>query len=115
MLCPASVLLLPLLLSSLVWATPQQYGDHITIKTLPPNPEVGEEGHRHPPDLRAADALLSDWEGDHWASLDGDQDKVALSWTTDEEFITFQVRMKHFFSLEGRFCANFDTGVISCF
>ena len=42
--------------------------------------------------LRVADALLSDWEGDHWASLDADQDKLALSWTKTEEDITFQVR-----------------------
>ena len=40
-----------------------------------------------------SDALLTDWEGQHWASLDADQDKVALSWTTDEKRITFQVRI----------------------
>lgn len=39
-----------------------------------------------------SDALLTDWEGQHWASLDADQDKVALSWTADEKRITFQVR-----------------------
>ncbi len=41
--------------------------------------------------LPPSDALLTDWEGQHWASLDPDQDKVALSWTADQESITFQV------------------------
>ena len=56
------------------------------IKTLPPTEVYDDSGN-----LRVADALLSDWEGQHWASLDADEDKVALSWTTDKEYITFQV------------------------
>ena len=58
--------------------------ENVNIKTLPP--EVSDRTNLH-----VADALLSDWEGKHWASLDADQDKVALSWTTDKDFITFQV------------------------
>ncbi len=43
------------------------------------------------PEAIESDALLTDWEGQHWASLDADEDKVALSWTADEKRITFQV------------------------
>jgi hypothetical protein len=54
--------------------------DNFSIKTLPP--DYAEQ---------SADALLSDWKGQHWASLDADQDKVALSWTTTPEEAIFQV------------------------
>lgn len=57
--------------------------EDIAIKTLPP--DYGR------PNFESADALLSDWEGEHWASLDADQDKVALSWTTTPEEAIFQV------------------------
>ena len=40
----------------------------------------------------SADALLSEWEGEHWASLDPEQDKVAISWTNTETDITMQVQ-----------------------
>lgn len=59
------------------------------IHTLPPRATVGDGSGSG---LLEADALLSDWQSEHWASLDADQDKVALSWTTDKEYITFQVR-----------------------
>ena len=62
--------------------------DDISIKTLPPDYSM--------PRFESADALLSDWEGEHWASLDADQDKVALSWTTTAEEAIFQVRQKRF-------------------
>ena len=39
-----------------------------------------------------SDALLSEWEGEHWASLDPEEDKVAISWTNTETDITMQVR-----------------------
>ena len=57
--------------------------EDISIKTLPPDYAK--------PVFESADALLSDWEGEHWASLDADQDKVALSWTTNSEEAIFQV------------------------
>lgn len=75
------------------------YEEQFSIRTLSPSPEEsGGAGHETVSDvfertnIRVADALLSDWEGKHWASLDADLDKVALSWTTDKEFITFQVK-----------------------
>lgn len=58
--------------------------EDISIKTLPPDYAR--------PVLESADALLSDWEGEHWASLDADLDKVALSWTTTQTEAIFQVR-----------------------
>lgn len=63
----------------------------------PDVPSIQSHGLKRP-DFKVADALLSDWEGDHWASLDADLDKVSLSWTTDKEYITFQVR---FFQIIG--------------
>ena len=57
--------------------------EDISIKTLPPDYAR--------PVLESADALLSDWEGEHWASLDADQDKVALAWTTTQTEAVFQV------------------------
>ena len=57
--------------------------EDIAIKTLPPDYSR--------PVFESADALLSDWEGQHWASLDAEQDKVALSWTTTSEEAIFQV------------------------
>ena len=57
--------------------------EDISIKTLPPDYAA--------PMFESANALLKDWEGDHWASLDADQDKVALSWTTTSEEAIFQV------------------------
>ena len=64
-------------------ATPATEVEDISIKTLPPD--------YNRPVFESADALLSDWEGEHWASLDADQDKVALSWTTNSEEAIFQV------------------------
>ena len=58
--------------------------EDISIKTLPPDYAR--------PVLESADALLSDWEGEHWASLDADLDKVALAWTTSQNEAIFQVR-----------------------
>ena len=68
--------------SSEAEATPSSAED-ISIKTLPPDYAR--------PVFESADALLSDWGGEHWASLDADQDKVALSWTTNSEEAIFQV------------------------
>lgn len=58
----------------------------------PDVPSIQSHGLKRP-DFKVADALLSDWEGDHWASLDADLDKVSLSWTTDKEYITFQLEV----------------------
>ena len=71
----------------------------LNIKTLPPDPYVGgyRQGHSDyysSEALNSADALLSDWDGDHWASLDADLDKVALTWASTENEIIFQVRIK---------------------
>ena len=67
-----------------VSASSSPYEEQLSIHTLAPrNRGAG---------IHVADALLSDWEGDHWVSLDADLDKVSLSWTTDAEHITFQVR-----------------------
>ena len=69
------------------------YEDQFSIRTLSPSPEAeGVSDVFERTNIRVADALLSDWEGKHWASLDADMDKVALSWTTDKEYITFQVK-----------------------
>jgi hypothetical protein len=70
--------------SSEAEATPSSAED-ISIKTLPPDYAR--------PVFESADALLSDWEGEHWASLDADQDKVALSWTTNSEEAIFQIQV----------------------
>ena len=65
-------------------AASAQYEEQLSIHTLAPRDRLGGGIH-------VADALLSDWEGDHWVSLDADLDKVSLSWTTDAEHVTFQV------------------------
>ena len=65
---------------------PEVKAEDISIKTLPPDYTR--------PLFESADALLSDWEGEHWASLDAVQDKVALSWTTTSEEAIFQVSHK---------------------
>ena len=67
-----------------VAAASSQYEEQLSIHTLAPRDRGAG--------IHVADALLSDWEGDHWVSLDADLDKVSLSWTTDAEHITFQVR-----------------------
>jgi|FrelakmetLWP11LW_1041352.scaffolds.fasta_scaffold72692_1 hypothetical protein len=46
--------------------------------------------------LETADALLSDWEGQHFAALDADQDKVALSWSVEKDEIVCQVRSSEY-------------------
>lgn len=66
----------------LIEAAPEAKSEDIEFEALPPGRSQ----------LESADALLSDWEGDHWASLDGDQDKVALSWSIVENEAVFQVR-----------------------
>jgi hypothetical protein len=35
---------------------------------------------------------LSDWEGQHFAALDADQDKVALSWSIEKDELVGQVK-----------------------
>lgn len=68
--------------------------DVYDFQTLPPLPPR-QGGRSYQPQAASppvSDALLTDWEGKHWASLDADQDKVALSWNVDQEYITFQVR-----------------------
>ena len=69
-----------------VSASSSPYEEQLSIHTLAPRGRSGAAAGIH-----VADALLSDWEGDHWVSLDADLDKVSLSWTTDAEHITFQV------------------------
>ena len=64
--------------------------EDISIKTLPPRASYDNQ-YRAVPVLESADALLSDWKGEHWASLDADQDKVALSWSTTKDEAIFQV------------------------
>ena len=74
----------------------------LNIKTLPPDTSYSS-GYSHERQqhgdfyssnevINSADALLSNWDGDHWASLDADQDMVNLQWTSNSEEITFQVR-----------------------
>ena len=72
-----------LTLVAAVSAASSQYEEQLSIHTLAPRDRGAG--------IHVADALLSDWEGDHWVSLDADLDKVSLSWTTDAEHITFQV------------------------
>ena len=73
----------------------------LNIKTLPPDSsysvgyshEHQQYGEYYSSDvINSADALLSNWDGDHWASLDADQDMVNLQWSSNSEEITFQVR-----------------------
>ena len=66
----------------------QEVYDFQTLPPLPPGRPGSGSISSAPP---ASDALLTDWEGEHWASLDADLDKVALSWNVDEDYITFQV------------------------
>ena len=82
-----SLLVAALLSSSVASAASGQYEEEVSFRTLAPGDRGGHTGGLH-----VADALLSDWEGDHWVSLDADLDKVALSWKTTEKEITFQVR-----------------------
>jgi hypothetical protein len=71
-------------------------GSSIDIKTLPPDPETK--------DLLAAAAsleptrrsvIVADWAGDHSAVLDGDQGRVILSWSVQEEYMNFQVFLRN--------------------
>ena len=71
----------------------------LNIKTLPPDPYSDEYSHEHgqyysSEIMNSADALLSNWDGDHWASLDADQDMVNLQWSSTSEEITFQVGLQ---------------------
>ena len=80
----------PLLLTAVVAvAASAQFEEQLSIHTLAPRDRLGGGGGGG--GIHVADALLSDWEGDHWVSLDADLDKVSLSWTTDAEHVTFQV------------------------
>ena len=70
---------------------------NLNIKTLPPDPSYSD-GYRHEHGeyyasevIHSADALLSDWDGDHWASLDPEQDRVNLQWSSTSDEISFQV------------------------
>ena len=63
----------------------------LNIKTLPPDPYSGGADYYSSGVLNSADALLSDWDGDHWASLDADEDKVGLKWSSTADEIIFQV------------------------
>ena len=63
----------------------------LNIKTLPPS-KVSRTSFMTKEDILAnSDALLAEWEGEHWASLDPEEDKVAISWTNTEKDITIQV------------------------
>ena len=79
-------------------ANNDRHNRDLNIKTLPPDPYSG--GYRHENGdfyasevINSADALLSDWDGDHWASLDAEQDRVNLQWSSTAEEIIFQVRI----------------------
>ena len=84
------------------FSSSENYDRHsrdINIKTLPPDLYSDGYSHDHGNDFYAsevrnsADALLSNWDGDHWASLDAEQDMVNLQWSSNSEEITFQVRL----------------------
>ena len=62
--------------------------DDLAIKPLPAPQRPSKA-------LETADALLSDWEGQHFAALDADQDKVALSWSVENDELVCQVRCLH--------------------
>ena len=62
----------------------EDYFDDLSIKPLPAPLRPAKA-------LETADALLSDWEGQHFAALDADQDKVALSWSIENDELTCQV------------------------
>jgi len=89
-MCSSKHLLLHLLIFviSLIESSRANDDDFLSIKPLPA-PE-----NRRPANLETADALLSDWEGQHFAALDADQDKVALSWTIEKDEVTFQVSQR---------------------
>lgn len=74
-----------------VFVVPQvrSQDEDLSLKPLP-----SAIGENEPPRVETADALLSDWEGQHFAILDGDQDKVALSWTIENDHIMCQVSKK---------------------
>ena len=74
-----SVMTLPVL-----WSVTQA---SINIKTLPPNLE--RVGLSALPSVRST--ISPDWTGQHSAALDADQDKVWLSWTIEQQYITFKV------------------------
>ena len=80
-----------LLLPAMCLAVPQSSSSP-DIKTL--SPSGGPQTFLTKSDIMAnsADALLGEWEGEHWASLDPEQDRVAISWTNTETDITMQVR-----------------------
>ena len=65
---------------------------NLNIKTLPPSKVSRQSYMSHEEIMANSDALLSEWEGEHWASLDPEEDKVAISWTNTETDITMQVR-----------------------
>ena len=74
-----SVMTLPVL-----WSVTQA---SINIKTLPPDLE--RVGLSALPSVRST--ISPDWTGQHSAALDADQDKVWLSWTIEQQYITFKV------------------------
>ena len=64
--------------------TVAEFVDDLAIKPLPAPQRPSKA-------LESADALLSDWEGQHFAALDADQDKVALSWSVEKDELVCQV------------------------
>lgn len=62
----------------------------LNIKTLPPDSYSGGDYYSSGV-LNSADALLADWDGEHWASLDAADDKVGLKWKSTAEEIEMQV------------------------
>ena len=64
--------------------TVADFVDDLAIKPLPAPQRPSKA-------LETADALLSDWEGQHFAALDADQDKVALSWSVENDELVCQV------------------------
>jgi hypothetical protein len=63
----------------------------ININTLPPDLRSLEFLERVPPRSTIEPA----WTGRHRAALDGDQNKVRVSWTVSGDSIEFQVGLSH--------------------
>ena len=69
-------------------------GSSIDIKTLPPDLRrlaFDSSGLLGAPSTGLRSTISPDWTGDHSAVLDGDQGKVSLSWSIDEDYINFKV------------------------
>ena len=71
-------------------------GSSIDIKTLPPDlrrlGRLDASGTAlRPPGAAVRSTIAPEWNGDHSAVLDGDQGKVSLSWSIEQDYINFKV------------------------